>query len=445
MFDIGRFRAHTCHGLSRRAFLKIGASLPVTAGLSAVGGPVLAGETGRAKSVLFIWLWGAPSHLDTFDPKPHAPSEFRGPLSTIATQTPGLRFTELFPKLAQRSDRFSLIRSNVTNQPGHPDAGTVALTGFKENPEPVKPNFGSIVAKHRGHGGRLPPFVSVGRGIPRDVVRIIKGYGGGTLGGAYDPLQVGCSEQGRVQIPALDLLDGLTPGRLDDRQHLLRTIDGARRRLDAAGIADWNRLYQRAYGLLTDPAARNAFNLTREKQSVRDSYGQTTFGQSCLLARRLVEARVPYVQVNWSRNVECMTPNCDFGWDTHILNFELLTDRHGPIFDRVFSALLDDLRQRGLLETTLVVAMGEFGRTPRINNRASRDHWPRCYFSLWAGGGIQPGRVVGESDKLGQDPLTLPVTPLMVGTTIAELAGINTQARAEMNVLAGGRPIEELL
>jgi hypothetical protein len=162
------------------------------------------------------------------------------------------------------------------------------------------------------------------------------------------------------------------------------------------------------------------------------------------LARRLIQAGVPYVQVNWSQYVEAMTPNCDFGWDTHIYNFELLADRHCPIFDRVFSALLDDLGQRGLLEKTLVIAMGEFGRTPKINAQASRDHWPNCYFSIWAGAGLPPGRVIGESDRFGNDPLTEPITPLMVGTTIAELCGVTAQARAELNILPGGRVIHEL-
>jgi uncharacterized protein (DUF1501 family) len=196
--------------------------------------------------------------------------------------------------------------------------------------------------------------------------------------------------------------------------------------------------------LLTSPEARQALDLAREKEAVRNSYGQTSFGQSCLLARRLVEANVPYVQVNWSQYVEAMTPNCDFGWDTHIYNFDLLPDRHGPIFDRVYSALLDDLHQRGLLDSTLVVAMGEFGRTPRINGQASRDHWPRCYFSIWAGAGVKPGRVIGESDSTASDPITEPITPSMVGATILETLGVDAQARAEMRVLPEARVIHEL-
>ena len=158
-----------------------------------------------------------------------------------------------------------------------------------------------------------------------------------------------------------------------------------------------------------------------------------------------MEAGVPYIQLNYSRHPEAITAGYELGWDTHIMNFELLQDQHCPIFDRAFSALLDDLYERGLTEDTLVIAMGEFGRTPKINNRASRDHWPRCYFSIWAGAGIEPGRVIGASDRLGQDPISDPITPLMVGTTIAELAGMDAQARANLNVLDGGTVIDELL
>jgi uncharacterized protein (DUF1501 family) len=194
-----------------------------------------------------------------------------------------------------------------------------------------------------------------------------------------------------------------------------------------------------------NPTARAAFDITRESQATRDRYGQTSFGQSALLARRLVEAEVPYIQLNYSRHPEAITPGYEFGWDTHIYNFELLQDQHCPIFDRAFPAFLDDLHERGLLKDTLVVCMGEFGRTPRINKRASRDHWPQCYFSMWAGAGIEPGRVIGESDKIGAHPITAPISPLMVGTTIAELAGIDAQARAALKVLEGGQVIHELL
>jgi hypothetical protein len=401
-------------------------------------------EGGRkARSVLLLWLWGGPSHLDTFDPKPNAPSGYRGPFGTTATRTPGVRFTDLLPRLAARSDRFSLVRSHKNFHGGHLEAGTLALTGAAEDGTGVWPNFGSVVARHRGTRA-LPPFVAVGRGNPRDVVGMMKGYGGGNWGKVYDPFLVNCSDLGEVDIPALKLFDGLTPAALDDRRRLLADLDALRRGVDGPEVRKWDDTRRRAYALLTSPEARRALDLSREDERTRAAYGRTSFGQSCLLARRLVEAGVPYVQVNWSQYVEAMTPRCDFGWDTHIFNFELLLDRHCPILDRVLAALLDDLRERSLLETTLVVCMGEFGRSPRITAQAARDHWPQCYFSIWAGGGVRPGRVVGESDRVGSDPVTEPVTPLMVGTTMLDACGVDSQARAEFKVLQGGQVIHEL-
>ena len=328
---------------------------------------------------------------------------------------------------------------------GHLEAGTTGLTGSVElglGAGPLAPNFGSIVAKHRGNSD-LPSFISVGRGSPRDVVGLMKGFGGGTWGKTYDPFPVACADTGEVDIPALKLLDGMSPAALTDRRNLLRRLDRLRQANDAQ-FDKWDTNRQRAYALLTTPEARKALDLSEEPQSIRDAYGHTAFGQSCLLARRLAEAEVPYIQVNWSQYVEAMTPNCDFGWDTHIYNFDLLPDRHAPMFDRAFSALLDDLQQRGLLESTLVLAMGEFGRTPRINAKASRDHWPRCYFSMWAGCGVRPGLVLGESDATSSDPITEPITPAMVGATLCELAGIDTQAHSELGVLTGARAIHEL-
>ena len=445
MFDVGSFQARTCSGVSRRSFLRLGSSLPLALGLGSSVEPALAAATARAKSVVFVFLWGAPSHLDTCDPKPTAPAEYRGPFGVIPTRTPGVHFSELIPQVAQRSHLYTLIRSHATTAPGHPDAGTVALTGFEENPKPVQPNFGSIVARHRGRVGNLPPFISIARGTVMDGARRIEGYGGGTLGQLYDPFLAGASELGEVEIPGLQLLDGLVPNRIDDRRRLSRQLDAVHRTLALSGVDRWNQTYQSAYKLLMDSRSRQAFDLTRESPQTRERYGQSVFGQSSLLARRLVEAQVPYIQLNYSRHVAAITPGFEFGWDTHIYNFEFLQDLHCPIFDRAFSAFLDDMHVRGLLEDTLIVCMGEFGRTPKINNRAARDHWPPCYFSLWAGAGIEPGRVIGESDRLGEHPKTDPISPLMVGTTIAELAGISSQDRAEMNVLSGGKVIDGLL
>lgn len=443
MLDVGSFRARTCDGIDRRSFLRLGATIPIALG---VAGPVTAATPARARSVLFVFLWGAPSHLDTIDPKPDAPCEYRGPFGTIPTRTPGLRFTELLPQVAQQSHLYTVVRTHVTSESGHPEAGTVALTGFKERPGPVQPNSGAIVAKHRGHGRLLPPFVSLANGVPADASRRIEGHGGGTLTAAYDPFLIGCAEDGQVNVSALKILKDLTPNHIDDRQTLLSRLDQDARRLASPASREWSRRHKSAHQLLTNPEARAAFDLTREKPRTRARYGQSAFGQSCLLARRLVEAGVPYVQVNYSQHVEAMNPGYEHGWDTHVYNFELLQDVHCPIFDRAFAALLGDLHERGLLQHTLVVCMGEFGRTPKINNRAARDHWPNVYPSIWAGAGIAGGRVIGQSDRRGAEPAVgRAIPPLMVGTTIAELVGIDAQRRAELRVLDGGSVIDELL
>jgi uncharacterized protein (DUF1501 family) len=243
----------------------------------------------------------------------------------------------------------------------------------------------------------------------------------------------------------LKLAEGLSPARLADRQYLLAELERIGRDADSGRHETWDDLRQRAVALLTSPEGVAALDLSREQAATRAAYGQTAFGQSCLLGRRLVEAGVPYVQVNWSRFVEVFYPFSDYGWDTHADNFGLISEWHGPLLDHVFSTLLDDLGERGLLETTLVVCMGEFGRTPRINEIGSRDHWHPCYFSVWAGGGVQPGRTIGASDPRGEHPVTDPITPAMVGATILELAGINSAARSELRVLAEGRVIHELL
>lgn len=443
MLRVGEFKSNSCHGLSRRSFLSASATIPFLADKLAAQPALLRNANQKAKSVIFIFLWGAPSHLDTFDPKPLAPIEFRGPFSTVATKIPGIRFSELVPRLAKRNDRFSLVRSNVSLDGGHPGAGTVAITGYRENPEPVHPSFGSIAARHFGES-EFPPYLMLGKGIPRDVVRPVKGYGGGRWGKAYDPFLIDCDDMGRVNVPALKVLKGLSPERLQDRSTLARQLESIKRTVNDESAASWSDTQSRAVSLLTSPKALSALDLSQEKESVRNAYGQTSFGQSLLLARRLAEEEVPYIHVNWSEYVEALTPNTDFGWDTHIHNFDLLPNRHCPILDRALSALLDDLEERGLLDTTLVCCMGEFGRTPKINNRASRDHWPQCFFSIWAGAGIKPGQVIGKSDSKAAAPVTEPVMPSSVGATILDQMGINSIVRAELDVLRDGEVIKDL-
>ena len=464
MFGVGSFRTRDCQGLTRRSFLRVGATLPFAAGTLAAGqsspgnkaldNTALGDKAPKARSVMLIWLVGGPSHLDLFDPKPKAQGEYRGPFSSIPTRLPGVRFTELLPQLAARNDRYSVVRTNINYDGGHRPAGSIAWTcgqaspgggeGGAENPSSYPPHVGAVLARDRGLGD-LPGFISLAKGPVGDGVGPSLGFGGGNWGKRFDPFMIGCSKQGDVSIPDLKLLETLTPARLANRRALLDELNGIQRRLDSVEFDKMNSVYRQAYQLLTTPRTLKAFDLSRESRKTRQRYGRTSLGQSCLLGRRLVETGVPYVQVNWSQFAEVFYPFSDYGWDTHADNFELLADWHGPLLDRALSTLLDDLEERGLLETTLVVCMGEFGRTPRINNIGSRDHWHHCYFSVWAGGGIKPGRVIGESDPRGEYPLTEPVTPEMVGTTILELAGVTTQRRAELKVIEGGSVIDGLV
>ncbi len=448
MFHVGSFRSRECQGLSRRSLLRFGTSLPLLAASGGGDGIAAAEPVGPARSVILLWLWGGPSHLDTFDPKPLAPLEIRGPFATLPTRTPGLRVTELFPRLAARSDRFTVVRSHKNHTSVHRVAGSITLSGEKGETGDANygPTVGSIVQKQRSRNAELPPFVSVTPGPLKTALGVVKGAGGGRWGKAYDPVAVRCSDTGRIDIPSLQLLEGLKLDRLADRRLLLGLLDRTTALANDARASTWSDNFRRAYRLLTSAEGRRAFDLSRESAATRGRYGASVFGQSCLLARRLVEAEVPFVQVNWSQYVENLYGNrTDFGWDLHWLNFEHMTDRHGPILDRALSALLDDLQERGLLERTLVVAIGEFGRTPKISANGGRDHWPAVYSSLWSGGGVIPGRVIGQSDERAYDSVTEPVTPDMVVTTILQQAGVGIADRARLRVFEESRVIEGLV
>ncbi len=448
MIEVGSFLAGTRPAVTRRAFVRasFAAGLLAQPALRALAADNGAAPKGR--SVILLWLWGGPSHLDTFDPKPHAPLEIRGPFSAVATRTPGLIFSELFPLLAQRSHLFSVVRSNRNLTNVHHFAGGVALTGANDNPGDgdYPPNLGSVVQKAFPERKQLPPFIAVPQRVLDTAIGGVKAIGGGPWGKAYDPFPVSCTERGEVRLEQLQLLDGLAPDRLNDRRRLLDELAAIQRAGESPSFENWDANFQRAYSLLTSPEGRRAFDLGSEPDATKSAYGRTIFGQSCLLARRLVEAGVPYIQVNWSKWVESVYGNvADFGWDTHRLNFEFLADYHGPILDRAVSAQMDDLHQRGLLENTLVVALGEFGRTPKISSDGGRDHWPNVYCSLWAGAGIQPGRVIGQSDDRGHEPVTEPVLPSSVGVTILSQMGLTTERLAELRVLPNAHVIEALL
>jgi hypothetical protein len=455
MLVLGRMTARTCQGVTRRALLQIGASSVLGLSLADLLRLRAAGpsESGSARSVLFLWLWGGPAHLDTWDPKPAAPLDFRGPFSPIATSVTGVRVGELFPQIARQAHRLAIVRSLHTASNDHGVAGTIGLTGSaaggvgldgKPLPGSARPALGSVVARVRGAASKLPSFLVVGGRLHQGKKAII-GEGGGPLGALYDPFRLEYDPVQGTRIPALQLPSDLTPERLGDRQRLLHAFDGLARRTDQLPMAGALDDYRRqAFAMLTSPAAGKVFDLSRESDAVKDRYGRTRFGQSCLLGRRLVEHGVPFVQVNWSDHVEAEEDSGDGGWDHHYRNFQIMQDRHAPWLDRALSALLDDLHERGLLERTLVVVMGEFGRSPKINDKAGRDHWEHCYSALLAGGGIHGGRVVGSSDARGGHPHDHAVTPADIAATVQHAAGITSEQAATLGLAGAGKVIDEL-
>ena len=462
MLLVGRRTTHTCAGLNRRAFLQVGASSVLGLSLAdllrarAAGG----GEGAKAKAVILLWLWGGPSQLDTFDPKPNAALDYRGPFGTIPTRVTGLRFGELFPQLAKQTDKLAIIRSLHTQSNDHGIAGTIGLTGSAAggtglDGKPLqglpRPALGSVVAKalsttsqrKQGASG-VHPFFVIGGKLHQGKKAII-GEGGGPLGAAWDPFRLEFDPATGTKVPALQLPKELTPERMSDRQLLLGALGNADKRttdLGASGALDEYR--GRAFAMLTSPTAAAGFDLSKETAATKDAYGRTRFGQSCLLARRLVEAGVPFVQVNWSDHVEAEEDAGDGGWDHHYRNFQIMQDRHAPWLDQSMSALLTDLHDRRMLDSTLVIAVGEFGRSPKINDKAGREHHPDCYCALVAGGGVKGGRFVGTSDKVAAKPADTPLTPADLNATVLNAVGLTSEQIGGLGLTSTGRVIEEL-
>jgi hypothetical protein len=455
MLLLGQHRTRTCQGPSRRALLHAGAVSVLGLTLSDWLRLRASGETHNApaKSVLFLWLWGGPAHLDTWDPKPNAPLEFRGPFNTIPTRVTGVRFGELFPQVAGLADKLAIIRSMKTQSNDHGVAGTIGLTGSDSGSVNLgggtsagvpRPATGSVVARVRAAGSKWPPFMVIGGKLHQGKKAII-GEGGGALGGLYDPFRLEYDPVHGTQIPALKLLPDLTPERLQDREKLLAAFGDLEKQTDKLHKTQPLDDYRsQAFSMLTATKMKEMFDLTREPPRLAERYGKTRFGQSCLLGRRLIEHGVPFVQVNWSDHVEAEEDAGDGGWDHHYRNFQIMQDRHGPWLDQTLSALLEDLEQRGLLKTTLVVAIGEFGRSPKINDKAGREHWEHCYSALLAGGGVKGGRVIGSSDARGEHPHDRPTTPADLAATIHHAVGITSEQTQTLGLAVNGKLVEEL-
>jgi len=401
------------------------------------GAAVSSGGFGRAKACIVLFMWGGPAQQDTWDMKPDAPVEFRGPFQPIATKVPGLQICEYLPRLAQRTDRLALVRSVTHDNAEHLTATHYMLTGQRP---PVSsetraewPHVGSVLAKLGRGRGPLPPFVSLRPKLENDVPRFVeksRGQGAGWLGPVFDPFTIDANPAlDRYRVGEFTRHGELSVGRLEDRRALLASLD-RQLRVTSQSLAavDVNR--RRAFDLLysaTGEAA--AFQLDQEPATLRARYGMNPHGQSVLQARRLIERGVPLVTVFWPNDG---IKNVSVYWDTHRRNFVDLKSRLMPVADQAFAALLDDLEQRGMLDETLVVWTGEFGRTPRVGQRNSsagagsdgRDHWPGCYTSVLAGGGIRGGAVFGSSDRHAAFPRENPVTPQDVIATVYHALGV---------------------
>jgi Protein of unknown function (DUF1501) len=441
MLSIHGEQYKTCSGMSRRSFLQAGAL--------ALGGLTLADvlrlraeqtATGRATrdtSVILIWKGGGPSHIDTWDLKPDAPAEYRGDFRPTATNVPGIDISEHLPRSAQVMDQFSIVRSVTHPDAGHESASHYLLTGYKPTndiPAQEMPSYGSIVAKERGsRRPGLPAYATVPN-APRSTAA-------GYLGVAYNPFSVGDDpNSANFSVRNLTLPNGISMNRLDNRRRLLQTIDTLRRDADQTGLMDgFDAFTRQAFDMVASPAAQRAFNIGQEDARMRDRYGRNSVGQSMLLARRLIEAGVTFVTVNAG------------GWDTHANNFEALKNTKLPQFDTAWAALLADMQTRGLLQNTLVLVWGEFGRTPRINPGAGRDHWPGAMSVVLAGGGLRMGQAIGSSDARAEYPRERPITPEDVLSTMYHVLGIDqnreyhNEAQRPLKILNSGTPIRELV
>jgi hypothetical protein len=411
----------------------------------------LAGSTlkQRAKSVIFLFQWGGPSHLDMFDMKPDAPEGIRGPHKPVSSKADGIQVSEHLPKTAAIMDKVTLIRSMHHTMKNHNSAGYYALSGHAPPSDDQRlrdsldlfPGYASMVDRLAPAHGEMPTAVSYPHVISDG--SITPGQHASFLGKTHDPLLVLQDPNAAAfALPELSLPEGISFERLQSRRELQRLIDAQARLLDYSTAArGLDGYYEKAIAMLHSTRLREAFNLNAEPEHVRESYGRTTYGQSCLLARRLVEAGTKFVTVYFSDNIGGKRTDSG-GWDTHGFDntrmFPIIEKYHLPITEQTLPTLLNDLDERGLLETTLVVWMGEFGRTPNINKSASRDHWPQCYTTLLAGGGVKRGFIHGASDKTGSYPAENPVRPDDLAATIYYALGIDPHTEVRT---AAGRPV----
>lgn len=442
MLRISGRSIRTCEGVSRRNFLQVGSlavgGLTLPNLLRAQEQAAAAGQPVKKKAVILIWQAGGPAHQDTYDLKPDAPAEFRGEFRPIATNVPGIDISEHLPLQAKIMDKLAVVRSVHHTNAGHGMGSQWMLTGWEptiEINDNIFPSTGSIVSRLKGaNDPGLPAYVN----LPRMV-----GFGKAAyLGASYNPFSPDSDPNSDgFKVRNLKLPGRVNAERLQKRRNLLSTLDTIRRDIDRKGdIEGLDTFYREGIEMVTNDKAMRAFDIKKEDEKLREKYGRNDLGQSCLLARRLVEAGVTFVTVQ-----------AGGGWDTHGDNFKQLKDKLLPNYDRAVWALVNDLHERGLQDDVLLIAMGEFGRTPRINSGVGRDHWPQAMSVLYAGGGLNMGQVIGATNGKAEYPISNPQTPGCVLSTMYHFLGVNHKhvfydhAKRPMAVLAEGKPIKELI
>jgi hypothetical protein len=411
-----------CDGVARRDFLKVGALAPL--GLSLAGYLRLAraqeAKNAQARSAIVIWLAGGPTHLDTFDMKPQAPAEIRGEFNPIATNVEGIEICEHLSGLARCADKLAVVRGVTHSLAGH-ELGTEYLSaGSRPVPSLVYPGYGAVVSKELPGDADLPHFVAVPN-TPQKA---------GYLGVRYAPLQTNSTPAAGqpFSVRGISLADGITVEQLEKRQNLLADLDTTFRGLEKKSklVEGLDNFAQQAYAMISSPRARWAFDVSQEKSETALRFGEHRFGMSCLLAARLIEAGTRFVTVSLG------------GWDTHSGNFRQAKESLLPQLDQGLAALLTTLADRGLLDSTAVLVTGEFGRTPKINTNAGRDHWPRAMFVLLAGGGMKGGQAIGGSDEKGMGPSGDPISPDQVAASFYRALGIDFRKEYHTST---GRPV----
>jgi uncharacterized protein (DUF1501 family) len=455
--------------MRRREFLRAGSLLGLgLPGLlqtraSNAGSPP---RPARAKACILLFMWGGPAQQDTWDPKPEAPAEYRGEFKPIPTRVPGLRICEHLPRLAEHADKLAVLRSMTHDDVNHTTATHFLLTGRAVPRRGASlsedwPSYGAVLS-HLGRGtGPLPPFVSMMPEVPGGAPRFVEqshGQGAGWLGPLHEPMRIDQNaSKPDYKVADFALHADVPLARTRRRQALLKQLEKQRRSLEQqASMQAASAHYERAFTLLASQAATQAFDLTREPLPVRERYGMNIHGQAVLQARRLIEAGVPLVTVFWQNDG---ITNVSVYWDTHNRNFIDLKTRLCPVTDQAFSALLEDLEQRGMLDETLVIWTGEMGRTPRVGQRVEggagagkdgRDHWGRVFTSVLAGGGIRSGVVHGSSDRYAAYPASQPTKPADLAATVYHLLGVPPDLKIRdrldrPHVLCDGTPIEAVL